>query len=66
MQADVDTPLLAILSRSGYLEAASSSSSDGGDGGPLGLVLAATSFYAEAGGQVGGWVGGRRGEGLSD
>lgn len=44
---DTTTTLVAILSRGGFVE-----STDGVEG-PFGLVLASTSFYAEAGGQVG-------------
>ena len=46
--ADCSTTLLAILTKEGFVQ----STAEAGDGAPVGLVLAATSFYAEQGGQV--------------
>lgn len=43
----METEVLAILTAGGFVE-----SSEGAGEGPLGLVLASTSFYAESGGQV--------------
>ena len=44
---DAQTQLLAILSKNGFVQ----STAEAGEG-PVGLVLGATSFYAESGGQV--------------
>lgn len=43
----METEVQAILTAGGFVE-----TSEGAGEGPLGLVLASTSFYAESGGQV--------------
>lgn len=49
---DVDAKVLALLTPGGFVDEVAQSADDGGET-PVGVVLDRTSFYAEAGGQVG-------------